>query len=111
MSTMRGVFIGLSIWVGCLVLFFGVLGGMGLFGRSAVQSSVKRIVAEQTEKPEDGDPFADNDLEAALAEAQWEAEQSSGEFRRWAQQTPRSATRPTTPRGTPPSPMTDLRPY
>jgi hypothetical protein len=105
---MRGVFIGFLLWFFALFLFFFVLGGMGLFGRSVVEPPIKRAVAERMAEPDD--PFADNDLQEF--EAQVEAVRSRDEYRRWAQQEQyRNVTRPTTPRGTPPQPMMDVRRY
>jgi hypothetical protein len=105
---MRGVFIGFLLWMFALFLFFFVLGGMGLFGRSYVETAVKRGVAQRMTDP--SDPFADNDLDPY--EAQREAERTNGEFQRWAQQERyRNPVSPTTPRGTAPRPMTDLRRY
>jgi hypothetical protein len=105
---MRGVFIGFLLWMFALFLFFFGLGGMGLFGRSAVQTAVKRSAAERMVDP--ADPFADNDLEEV--DAHPDAEQSDREFERWAQQGQyQRRTQPTTPRGTPPRPMMDVSRY
>lgn len=105
---MRGVFIGFLLWLFALFLFFFVLGGMGLFGRSVVQTAIKRGAAERVVDP--GDPFADNDLERV--EAEIEEARARQEYRHWAQQEQyRSPTRPTAPTGTTPRPMMDVRRY
>jgi hypothetical protein len=107
---MRGLFIGLLLWLSALFLFFFVLGGMGLFGRSAGESSMKRAAGEPVADLSSADPFAGKD--PGEVEAQVDSTHRDEEFRRWAQQGPnRNVHRPTTPRGTSPRPMMDVRPY
>jgi hypothetical protein len=95
MGALRGVVIGLCLCFFALVLFFTVIGGLGVFGASAGRAFAEEIVEEAEARS--GKPGADG--RPRLAD-QVSERRRQADYRRWA----RERSGPSAPRGTRPLP-------